>query len=132
MKTYWLAGKKGRCASDRMGRVSAVPDELQAVGAAGSIINTRGYSPVTMDDVARKGAASSLSCRNSPIQLALSGLYTVLKFREFIITFPAIRSGKMMNGSFFYPIVTLFILGLVVVVAFSTVGTTFLLRARGL
>ena len=101
MKTYWLAGKKGRCASDRMGRVSAVPDELQAVGAAGSIINTRGYSPVTMDDVARKGAASSLSCRNSPIQLALSGLYTVLKFREFIITFPAIRSGKMMNGSFF-------------------------------
>lgn len=74
MKTYWLMGKRGRCASDRSGRISAVPEDLQASmtssNAPGSINIIRGYSPVTMDDVARKGAASS-SCRNSPIQLSL-------------------------------------------------------------
>lgn len=73
MKTYWLTGKKGRCASDRTGRISAVPEELQAEGRAGSVANRR-YSPVTMDDVtmARKGAIS-VSNRSSPVQLARSG-----------------------------------------------------------
>ena len=75
MKTYWLMGKKGRCAVDRSGRVSAVPEELQAEGRAGSSINRR-YSPVIIDDItmARKGAVSSTSNRNtSPVSLVTSG-----------------------------------------------------------
>lgn len=76
MKTYWLTGKKGRCASDRSGRISAVPEELLAESRAGSSMNRR-YSPVTMDDVtvARKGAVTSgMSNRNiSPVSLVTSG-----------------------------------------------------------
>ncbi|XP_046452235.1 soluble guanylate cyclase 88E-like isoform X2 [Daphnia pulex] len=76
MKTYWLTGKKGRCASDRSGRISAVPEELLAEGRAGSS-TIRRYSPVTMDDVtmARKGAVTSgMSNRNiSPVSLVTSG-----------------------------------------------------------
>lgn len=75
MKTYWLMGKKGRCAVDRSGRISAVPEELQAEGRAGSSINRR-YSPVIIDDItmARKGAVSSTSNRNtSPVSFVTSG-----------------------------------------------------------
>lgn len=88
MKTYWLMGKKGRCASDRSGRISAVPEDLQSsmasTNAAGSNSIIRGYSPVTMDDVARKGAASS-SCRNSPIQLALQSGRLIALSDDFLV-----------------------------------------------
>lgn len=67
MKTYWLTGKRGRnsVTSHQSRRMSIVPDDLQAAVAATLAATNRGYSPVTMDDVARRSVSGS--CRNSPI-----------------------------------------------------------------
>ena len=54
-------------------RMSVVPDDLQAAVAATLAATNRGYSPVTMDDVARRSLSGS--CRNSPIpsHVAITG-----------------------------------------------------------